>query len=154
MSAFVVGATVLNAQVLERKIESAFRKWVTEDINGNGGYFAGQFRTSKWNYPGVTNRKSGPPPVGSPRDIYDLGKLYESGNQSFAVNVTLKGPVASWNWDATNDSGRAYAWYVHEGLSTNLEPRQWTDVFQSATLFSASPLKTELLLRIKQEPTK
>lgn len=150
MSGTIVGGEILNFSSLEKKLVKAFSDWATEDINGEGGYFAEQFKTAKWDYPAVTNRKSGPPPVGSPRDIYDLGNLYESGNQSFDVMIDAKGASASWKWDATNDSGGAYAWYVHEGLSTNLRARQWTDVFQSAMLFDASDLKKSLLRRIKQ----
>jgi len=78
-----------------------------------------------------------------------LGELYRSGRDSFDTEKTANGISASWNWDAKNSSGRGYAWYVHEGLSTNLEPRQWTDIFQQRDLFANSNVSKELRSRIR-----
>lgn len=149
MSGIVIGGRLLNPKSLEDKLENAFKKWADDDVDG--AYFEDQFKDDKWEYPGITERKSGQVVGPEPRDIYDLGTLYRSGKDSFTLRRSGSRAEASWNWDATNDSGGAYAWYVHEGLSTNLEPRQWTDVFQSAILFDASAVKKALLLRIKEE---
>ena len=74
-----------------------------------------QFLTNKWQYPPpATKRKSGEI-AGNPRDIYDLGKLYESGKRSFSVTRDASEIQASWHWDAKNLSGEEYAWFVHEG---------------------------------------
>lgn len=148
MSLLIIGGKLVNPESLEHKLLQAFETWAREDIDD--GYFEDQFKSEKWEYDWVTERKNGTTVGPGPRDIYDLGHLYESGKQNFDVSIGGVGAVASWKWDATNSTGNAYAWYVHEGLSTNLAPRQWTDVFQSRSLFEGSVVHKALTLRIKQ----
>lgn len=145
MSATIAGGTVVNAKSLEAKLVKAFETWTRFDVND---YFRDQFLEEKWPYDGETERKNGEI-VGSPRDIFDLGELYRSGRDSFSISQGGIDITASWDWDAKNDSGRGYAWYVHEGLSTNLSPRQWTDVFQQRDLFAGSNVSKELKGRIR-----
>lgn len=145
MSGLIVGGTVINASNLEKKIANAFETWAKLDVND---YFREQFLNEKWPYDGVTLRKSGQT-VGSPRDIFDLGDLYRSGRDNFSITQDGVDITASWNWDAKNSSGRGYAWYVHEGLSTNLAPRPWTDVFQQKDLFNSSRVSKDLKMRIR-----
>jgi hypothetical protein len=146
MSGVIVGGNIINARLLEQKLAQAFETWAKEDVDD--GYFEDQFKDDKWNYPGYTRRKSGEN-AGTVRNIYDLGELYQSGKDSFKITQGANDITASWNWDAKNDSGRGYAWYVHEGLSTNLEPRQWTDVFQQRSLFDGSNVSKALRSRIR-----
>lgn len=146
MSGVIVGGNIINARLLEQKLAQAFETWAKEDVDD--GYFEDQFKDDKWNYPGYTRRKSGEN-AGTVRNIYDLGELYQSGKDSFKITQGANDITASWNWDAKNDSGRGYAWYVHEGLSTNLEPRQWTDVFQERNLFDGSGVNKALRSRIR-----
>jgi hypothetical protein len=146
MSGVIVGGSIINAKILEKKLAQAFETWAEEDLDD--GYFEDQFKDDKWNYPGYTRRKSGEN-AGTVRNIYDLGELYQSGKDSFKITQGANDITASWNWDAKNDSGRGYAWYVHEGLSTNLEPRQWTDVFQQRNLFDGSNVSKALRSRIR-----
>jgi hypothetical protein len=145
MSGIIVGGTVLNTKTLEAKLIKAFETWARFDAND---YFRDQFLEDKWDYDGDTERKNGES-VSSPRNIFDLGNLYRSGRDSFKIEQGGVDVTASWNWDAQNSSGRGYAWYVHEGLSTNLSPRQWTDVFQQRDLFSQSNVSKELRSRIR-----
>jgi hypothetical protein len=145
MSATIVGGQLLNTKTLEAKLTKAFETWTRFDVND---YFRGQFLEEKWSYDGETERKNGAV-VGSPRDIFDLGELYRSGRDSFLITQGSVDVTASWNWNAKNDSGRGYAWYVHEGLSTNLSPRQWTDAFQQRDLFDSSGVSGELKARIR-----
>lgn len=145
MSAIVIGGTLLNGGQLEQKLVKAFETWARFDVND---YFRDQFLEDKWQYEGETERKSGEV-VNSPRNIFDLGDLYRSGRDSFDLTKGGTGASASWNWDAKNSSGRGYAWYVHEGLSTNLSPRQWTDAFQQRDLFEKSRVSKELKSRIR-----
>jgi hypothetical protein len=145
MSGTIIGGTVLNAKTLEAKLVKAFETWARFDAND---YFRDQFLEDKWDYDGDTERKNGEI-VSSPRNIFDLGDLYRSGRDSFKIEQGGVDVTASWNWDAQNSSGRGYAWYVHEGLSTNLSPRQWTDVFQQRDLFSQSNVSRELRSRIR-----
>ena len=145
MSATIVGGQLLNAKMLETKLAKAFETWTRFDVND---YFRGQFLEEKWSYNGETERKNGAV-VGSPRDIFDLGELYRSGRDSFSITQGSVDVTASWDWNAKNDSGRGYAWYVHEGLSTNLSPRQWTDAFQQRDLFDGSGVSGELKARIR-----
>lgn len=146
MSGVVVGGSVINAKILEQKLAQAFETWAKEDLDD--GYFEDQFKDDKWSYAGYTRRKSGEI-AGTVRNIYDLGELYRSGKESFKITQGGNDITAAWDWDAKNDSGGAYAWYVHEGLSTNLEPRQWTDVFQERNLFDGSVVSKALRSRIR-----
>ena len=146
MSAIISGGSLNNPDRIVQKLLQAFETWAEEDLDD--GYFEDQFKDEKWDYPGETRRKNGEV-VESPRDIFDLGTLYRSGKDSFRITQGSNDITASWNWDAKNDSGRAYAWYVHEGLSTNLEPRQWTDVFQEQSLFTGSVVSKALRSRVR-----
>lgn len=143
----IVGGSIVNGKLLERQLVEAFAEWAEEDINN--AYWDDQFKADIWSYPDETKRKNGEI-VSSPRDIYDLGALYDSGRESFSVNLGGISPSASWTWDAVNSSGRAYAWYVHEGLSTNQAPRPWTDDFQIRAKFEASVVSRALRNRIRQ----
>jgi hypothetical protein len=145
MSGIIVGGTILNSKLLEVKLAKAFEMWAQFDAND---YFRSQFIEDKWSYPGETERKSGEV-ARDPRNIFDLGDLYRSGRDSFKITQGSMDVTASWDWDAKNSSGRGYAWYVHEGLSTNLAPRQWTDIFQQQDLFSQSSVSKELRSRIR-----
>lgn len=145
MSATIAGGTIVNAKSLEAKLVKAFETWTRFDVND---YFRDQFLEEKWPYDGETERKNGEI-VSSPRDIFDLGELYRSGRDSFSISQGGIDITASWDWDAKNDSGRGYAWYVHEGLSTNLSPRQWTDVFQQRDLFAGSNVSKAFKGRIR-----
>ena len=146
MSGIIVGGSLINPGNLVNKLAQAFETWASEDLND--AYFEGQFKDDKWFYPGYTRRKSGEM-ADTLRNIYDLGELYRSGKESFKITQGTNDISASWNWDAKNDSGGAYAWYVHEGLSTNLEPRKWTDDFQERNLFEASVVSRALRLRLR-----
>lgn len=145
MSGVIVGGTLFNGDAFVNKLAKAFETWSRFDVND---YFRDQFLDDKWPYPGETKRKNGDV-VTSPRDIYDLGDLYKSGRDGFGIEQGGVDITASWNWDAKNSSGRGYAWYVHEGLSTNLEPRQWTDIFQQRDLFESSNVSKALSSRIR-----
>lgn len=145
MSATIVGGEFINPQKLEQKLVKAFEAWTRLDVND---YFRDQFLEDKWPYDGETERKSGEVAT-SPRNIFDLGDLYRSGRDSFSITQDGKDITASWDWDAKNSSGRGYAWYVHEGLSTNLAPRQWTDVFQQNDLFNRSNVSKALRSRVR-----
>ena len=145
MSGTIVGGDFIDPQKLEQKLAKAFETWAQFDVND---YFRDQFLEDKWPYDGETERKNGET-VGSPRNIFDLGELYKSGRDSFSISRGSIDVTVSWNWDAKNDSGRGYAWYVHEGLSTNLTPRPWTDIFQQRDLFNGSNVSKELRARIR-----
>ena len=145
MSATIVGGEFINPEALVKKLSKAFETWSRFDVND---HFRNEFLEEKWPYDGETKRKNGNT-VGSPRDIFDLGELYKSGRDSFSITQGGMDVTASWNWDAKNDSGRGYAWYVHEGLSTNLAPRQWTDAFQQRDLFDSSQVSKDLKMRIR-----
>lgn len=145
MSATIVGGDFVNPDVLVKKLSKAFETWSRFDVND---HFRNEFLEEKWEYDGETKRKNGDV-VESPRDIFDLGELYRSGRDSFSISQGGMDITASWDWDAKNSSGRGYAWYVHEGLGTNLTPRQWTDAFQQQDLFNSSQVSKDLKMRIR-----
>ena len=146
MSATIVGGSFNNPERLVQKLEKAFETWARFDVND---YFRDQFLEDKWDYDKETRRKSGEFVGPEPRNIFDLGDLYRSGRDNFKIEQGGVDVTASWNWDAKNSSGKGYAWYVHEGWSTNLEPRQWTDIFQQRDLFASSNVSKELKSRIR-----
>lgn len=146
MSGIIVGGQFINPENIVNKLEQAFRAWAIEDLDD--GFFEDQFKDDKWQYPGFTRRKSGES-AGTIRNIYDLGELYQSGKESFKITQGTNDITASWNWDAKNSSGNAYAWYVHEGIGTNLEPRPWTDDVYVPAKFQASVVSKALRRRIR-----
>ncbi len=140
-------ARIVNQRLIEEALLNAFDKWAKEDINE--AHWDDQFKDmGKWSWDGETRRKNGEV-VDSPRDIYDLGDLYESGVKSFKPNRTSNGTEASWHWDATNSSGEEYAWYVHEGTDT-MKGRPFTDdISMPSSFFRKGPGKA--LLRQVQD---
>lgn len=141
----IVSAEFPNKRGIEAALLKAFQEWAEQDVDDE--YMSMQFLDNgRWQYDAPaegTERKNGEV-VYSPRNIYDLGDLYRSGKESFAI----KGNVASWNWDAVNGQGGAYAWYVHEGMGTNTTPRPWTDDISIPSRFEAGYVKRQLLNRI------
>ena len=140
-------ARIVNQKLIEEALLNAFDKWAKEDINE--AHWDDQFKDmGKWSWDGETRRKNGEV-VDSPRDIYDLGDLYESGVKSFKLNRTSNGTEASWHWDATNSSGEEYAWYVHESTDT-MKGRPFTDdISMPSSFFRKGPGKA--LLRQVQD---
>jgi hypothetical protein len=143
-----ISVKIINQQLIEQALVAAFEDWASEDINNT--HWNEQFRdASRWPYEGETLRKN-KQQVSSPRDIYDLGKLYESGVQSFRLLKTAQGPEAKWHWNATNSSGGEYAWYVHEGLGTNVTARPFTDDISIASSFFQKTPGIAFASRVRQ----
>jgi hypothetical protein len=135
MAGIIVGAKIVGGELLTQTLQAAFEAWAEEDVNGK--YWTEQFKTEVWGYPGPTTRESPNALVrdaSSPRDIYDYGRLYDSGVDSFKITSSPSEVVASWDWDARNSTGNLYAYYVHEGKGGNLAPRRWTDDLVSPSL--------------------
>lgn len=131
-----LSASFNNEDAIIKALSDAFTQWAEEDINET--HWREQFLERDWKYDGKTKRKNPSAPVrdaDNPRDIYDFGKLYESGVESFSLASTGAGIRASWHWDAKNSSGREYAWYVHEGQGTNKDARKFTDDIAIAASF-------------------
>ena len=142
----IVGATLVNAKAIENALINAFEQWAREDINE--AHWEDQFKDDFWQYDGETRRKNGQV-VDSPRDIYDLGELYESGINSFRLQRSTPGVTADWHWDAKNSSGREYAWYVHEGQGTNITARPFTDDISIAPSFYRKAPGMAFMLRVQ-----
>jgi hypothetical protein len=143
----VAGARIIGGDNIERALVDAFEIWASEDIND--AHWQDQFKEEKWKYDGVTERKNGLV-VTSPRDIYDIGELYKSGVDSFRFAQGSNGAQASWHWDATNNSGNEYAWYVHEGVGSNATARPFTDDISIAASFFRKATGKALKLRTAQ----
>lgn len=147
MTLTIVGATMRNADSLVKQLASAFETWATEDIND--AYWDDQFRDmGLWDYERETRRKNGQI-VYSPRDIYDTGRLYDSGRESFSVSSTTTKTEANWTWDAVGSNGYHYATDVHEGEGSCYGfPRPWTDDLASPQKFENSPPELALMRRV------
>jgi hypothetical protein len=128
-----VNAVIIGQSLIEKALIDAFETWAEEDIND--AHWDDQFRDmSKWEWDQETRRKNGEV-VFSPRDIYDLGNLYQAGVDSFNLQRDSNGVIARWDWsEAKNSSGDSYAWYVHEGTD-NHPARKFTDDISFAPSF-------------------
>lgn len=143
-------ASIIGGKQIERALIDAFKNWTEQDIND--AFWDDQFRQDKWDHSLLTERKNGDT-VGSPRDIYDLGELYNSGKKSYNFTSSTNGAIARWYWDATNSSGKEYAMYVHEGTGTNAGyPRGFTDDLSIAFSFR-KPVAKAFVLRVQAELT-
>jgi hypothetical protein len=141
------GARIIGGDDLERALTRAFQKWTEEDIND--AFWDEQFKVEKWKHSPLTVRKNGEM-VGSPRDIYDLGKLYQSGVDSYKYESFPQAAKARWHWDAKNSSEKEYAIYVHEGWGTNDPyPRRFTDDVSDMAFSFEKPVGKALLLRVQ-----
>lgn len=149
----IFGGRMLTGKVLEQKLVAAFETWAKDDINKD--YWDEQFKDmDRWEYGRPTRRKN-KKLVDSPRDIYDLGRLYDSGVESFNVDLGSSLVVASWKWDAVGNSGYHYAHDVHEGKGTSDgNPRRWTDELAFPDKFYDSQAKKVLIARIKMAMAK
>lgn len=143
-----ISAKIIGQALIERALVNAFEQWANEDVNDK--HWKYQFQDRLWTYPNVTTRKNTDVVGPGPRDIYDLGNLYESGVNSFRLESSPNGAVASWHWDAKNSSGEEYAWYVHEGEGTNIAARKFTDDISIEASFFLKTPGMNLLGRVKQ----
>lgn len=144
-----IKASLMNASSIEKALANAFTQWAEEDINDT--HWREQFLEREWKYDGETRRRNPTAPVrdaGNPRDIYDFGKLYESGVNSFSLTTGPSGIRASWHWDAQNSSGKEYAWYVHYGEGTNKTARPFTDDISIASSFFVKKPGLALVQRV------
>lgn len=143
-------ASIIGGKQIEQALVNAFKNWTEQDIND--AFWNDQFKQDKWEHSPSTKRKNGDE-VGSPRDIYDLGELYNSGKKSYNFTSSTNGAIARWYWDATNSSGKEYAMYVHEGTGTNAGyPRGFTDDLSIAFSFR-KPVAKAFVLRVQAELT-
>jgi hypothetical protein len=147
----IVGAKLINPESIENALVQAFEAWVEEDINKK--HWDEQFKNmSKWDYDlgdKPTVRKNGDV-VDSPRDIYDLGLLYQSGIDSSVVENTGTMVTANWHWDAKNTSKKEYAIYVHEGRGSNTTARPFTDDISVASSFFLKAPGINFRLRVSK----
>jgi hypothetical protein len=144
----IQNARLIGAKALERAIVKAFEQWAETDINED--HWDAQFRDmDRWDWPNETKRRNGRI-VDSPRDIYDLGKLYRSGVESFKLTTQNNRTEAYWRWDAKNSSGVEYAWYVHEGTRF-MDGRPFTDDISIASSFWRKEPGQALKLQVETE---
>jgi hypothetical protein len=150
----IVGAKLINPESIENALIQAFETWVKEDINKK--HWDEQFKNmSKWDYDlgdKPTVRKNGEV-VDSPRDIYDLGLLYQSGIDSSVIENTGTMVTANWHWDAKSgkdQSGKEYAIYVHEGRGSNTTARPFTDDISVASSFFLKAPGINFRLRVSR----
>lgn len=128
-----INTTIVNIRVLEQALLNAFEAWAAEDINDR--HWEAQFLDmGRWKYKNPTMRRNGEL-VGSPRDIYDLGALYESGRESYTIAMAPLQATASWQW-------LDYGYNVHYGTGNNATARPFTDdIALAASFFRREPGK-------------
>jgi hypothetical protein len=121
----IISARIIGGKRIENALVKAFEQWTKDYIQDI--YWEEQFESDKWKWDGETKRQNpAAGTAGSPRDIYDWGDLYKSGRDSYKFSLEADGAEATWFWDATNDSGDKYAWYVHYGTKF-MPDRPFTD---------------------------
>jgi hypothetical protein len=145
----VVSAKIIGAGRIEKAILQAFEEWTEKEINGK--HWDAQFGDKKWDYESVTFRKNRETVGPEPRDIYDLGRLYESGVKSYNFTAGSSGAEANWHWDAKNNAKtpQEYAWYVHEGEGSNVRGRPFTDQVSDAKFSFMNDVGLNLLDRVQ-----
>jgi hypothetical protein len=140
----VAGARFSGGEGIERALIKAFEQWTKEDIDDK--FWKAQFIDRRWRYDGVTIRKNKDTVGPDPRDIYDLGLLYES--TSYSYSSSSEAAEAQWNWGATNSSGDEYASYVHDG--TKFMPgRPFTNDVSDVAFSFRRPIGRALLSRVQ-----
>jgi hypothetical protein len=145
-----IGAKIINSRLIESALVKAFEEWADQDVNDK--FFSEQFIAREWPYPGPETIRKSRGPAGDPRDIYDTGALFKSGQESFTLQASTNGASANWHWDAKNSSGQEYAFYVHEGKGPySRVPRKWTDDLVIPSLFEMSEARADLGARITIE---
>ena len=147
------GARSIGGDDIERALLKAFEDWTKEEINKK--HWDSQFGDKKWEYEAVTFRKNRETVGPGLRDIYDLGKLYESGIKSYTFTAGTGGAEANWHWDAKNNAKtpEEYAWYVHEGRGSNIRARKFTDQVSDAKFSFMSDIGLNLLDRVQAKLT-
>lgn len=142
-----ITAKIIGMELIEKALMDGFEQWAKEDIND--AHWDDQFKEDKWKWDQETRRKNGEV-VFSPRNIYDLGNLYQAGVDSLDIQKSADGIKANWDWSAaTNANGDSYAWYVHEGTK-NHPGRPFTDdISIPSSFFRKAPGKA-LKLRVGQ----
>jgi len=149
----VVSTKIIGIEHIEKAILQAVEDWTKEEINGK--HWDSQFGDKKWDYQAVTFRKNREIVGPELRDIYDLGKLYESGIKSYRFTGGTGGAEAHWHWDAKNNAKipEEYAWYVHEGTGSNIKGRPFTDQVSDAKFSFMSDIGLNLLDRVQARLT-
>lgn len=144
INGMIAGARLIGGKDLERQLADAFAEWLEESVNDE--YMSDQFLDEgRWQYPPPSTVRSNGEIAGNPRNIYDTGELFRSGQRSFAIMRGGSSVEGKWHWDATNESGEEYAWYVHEGRGPySRAPRPWTDEIAEPYLFEGSEVKLQL----------
>ena len=149
----VISAKIIGIERIEQAILQAFEDWTKEEINEK--HWDSQFGDKKWEYEAVTFRKNRETVGPGLRDIYDLGKLYESGIKSYTFTAGTGGAEANWHWDAKNNAKapKEYAEYVHEGTGSNIRGRPFTDQVSDAKFTFMSDVGLNLLDRVQARLT-
>jgi hypothetical protein len=143
-------ARITNQKAIEAALVKAFKTWAEEDVNDK--FFSEQFIDRQWPYPGPITIRKEAALASDPRNIYDTGSLFKSGQDSFTTPSGVDRLSAEWHWDAKNASGQEYAFYVHEGKGPHSRvPRKWTDDLVIPSLFEVSEAKADLHVRINSE---
>lgn len=145
----VISAKIIGIERIEKAILQAFEEWTKEEVNDK--HWDSQFGDKQWEYEAVTVRKNRETVGPELRDIYDLGKLYESGIKSYKFTTGATSAQASWHWDAKNNAKipEEYAWYVHEGKGSNIRGRPFTDQVSDAKFSFMSDVGLNLLDRVQ-----
>lgn len=147
LSATIASARIVNAKEIERQLADAFAEWLEDDVNDE--YMSQEFIDDKWPYPPPSTARVNGEMAGSPRNIYDTGELFRSGQESFSIARGGSTVEGNWHWGATNSSGEEYAWFVHEGKGPHSRAaRPWTDEIAEPYLFEGSEVKRQLESRI------
>lgn len=109
-------------KIAETLVKQAMRGQVSQQLDD---FVDEVFKKDVWDWnDNTTNRRNGYETVTSPRNIYDLGNLYES-EELFDYSVGTQ-VFHSREWEAFNEKGDDYAVFVHDGTK-NHPARPWTD---------------------------
>ena len=141
----VANARIIGGAAIEQALINAFEIWTREDVDKK--HWDEQFgNMNRWEWPsGNETKRKNTEVVRSPRDIYDLGLLYEQRNYKYEKG--RDSATAHWYWNATNSKGTEYASYVHNGTKT-MDGRAFTDDISIPSSFFLKQPGKDLLARV------
>ena len=112
-------------RVFERAMD-----WADED-------FRREIESVRWNWPNETIRSNGQP-VGSPRDIVDIGGLRDSQRRENQTDITT-----DFVW--TGGGSKAYALEVHDGYTSKGGSKMPARAFTEDTVFRLNDIVESLI---------
>jgi hypothetical protein len=118
-------------------LEGAFGRVFERAMDWAGEDFRREIESVRWDWPNETIRSNGQP-VGSPRNIVDIGGLRDSQRRENQTDITT-----DFVW--TGGDSKAYALEVHDGYTSKGGSKMPARAFTDDTLFRLNDIVESLI---------